>query len=158
MRGPKPSPNDHPVYFAGAERVGRAFNAERADEPHLFAERDRQDRVGATAIGDEHGRFRQRIARGQFRRLRAAPGERGGAAQHRAVQRADPQSRAEPARDPLGGCACRHHQRVGDRHQATVAQIGDHWSIGTRSILQLGRECACLGFVAIAARFGEHHG
>ena len=112
----------HAVDIARIERARGALDAERADDADPLADRDRQFRIGAAAPGDQHGRLVERIACRQIRQRLAARGERAHAAQHRAVERADAQRRAQPPHQARRRRARGDRQGIRDRRRAVVAQ------------------------------------
>ncbi len=149
----------HAVDVAIVERAGCALDRQGADHAHPLADRDRQARVRAAAPGDQHGRLVERIGSREFRQLLAVRGERAAAAQHRAVQGANAQRRAQPAEEPrrrrMGG----DRQRVGHRRGAVVAGAGDDRHVNPAGVLPLRGQDICQrgGAGAIRTRLGQNH-
>ncbi len=90
----------HAVDVARAEIAARGLDRERADQAHALADRKGQRRIVAAAARDQHGRILERIVRRHVGNV-GALGQLFGAAQHRRMQRAHAQRRAQ-ARDQAG--------------------------------------------------------
>ena len=97
----------HAVDVARAEIAVRGFERERADQSHALADRDGQRRIIAAAARDQHGRVLERVVLGHVGNV-GALGDFLGPAQHRRMQRAHAQRRAQARDEPRRHRVCRN--------------------------------------------------
>ncbi len=151
--------DDHAVDVAGMKRPRRALDAECADEADAFADRDRQLRIIPAAARDQDRRFIERIVGRHFRHRLAVRRQRFHAAQHRAVERANPRRGAESANDPRRRHVCGNRQRLRHRRRAVLVHAGDdRRKRAAGGVKPLGQRVGMIvGAFAIGARPGQHH-
>ncbi len=117
------------VDVAHIEAARGEVDAHGADHAHALADRDAERRMHAAAADHQHGGVLDRIARRQLGDDVAFGQQRSGAADHRRVQRAQPQRGRQPCNQPL------RHRRL--------PRPAARWEVVWRRPRACGRRRAC---------------